>query len=667
MSRPTDSWRSSRRWTLCVVALALTASACGTAPVVSSDGPAATQLRVNGPLLKAQFVGATLTLDTRTLATRLAADDGRDLSVSQPTPSKLGAPTSITHYARHAQWDYPKARLHVTAAADEHAGGLALTFTATSPSSSSSLSWPVTGGDRTVSSVEFANGSGQTIPIRDPFWLKQSAGLVDTERQFAGDLTLPAWGVTGSAARMGAGMYTTTDIGTSLGFKAQDGAIQAAAKHSFSSTTPSYNVVITPNDGSLIASARAYRQRLVAGGAFVSLRQKIKNNANVRKLLGAPHAYVWGTGRTAAAVGALAASGSERFWIGYDADGDVPSPAFVSAVSNYLVAPYDSWAGAEDPRVSTDSSNMWPGKLYPRGCVHRPDGTAVTGFGGRGCYLSSKALKQAQDTSGVITKRVAARLNGARSYFLDVDAVGQLFDDYSQAHRQTKTQDRALRLQRLMALSDGTYSGGTPLVVGSEAAQAWANPAIAFSHGSSTPVYDGLWGAEGDSQNYGGYWPAARPAFFFKPVDLPATVSKALFAPQYRVPLYETALHDSVVSTDRWELGIDKLPAVGNHRILLAMLYNEPLMYSLDIGAIKSAGPAIARRQQFYQFIQDAAGLEPLTDFQAVTDDHAVQRTTFGDGALVITANFSSKPTGGLQPGCVTAVQAAGDRKTLCP
>ncbi|MFJ8896815.1 glycoside hydrolase [Leifsonia sp. NPDC102414] len=461
-------------------------------------------------------------------------------------------------------------------------------------------------------------------------------------------------------------MYTTTDIGSSLAFHKSGGAIQAAVSHDFTAETPTFDVVVTPNSGSPVASALAYREHLLADGGLVSLDQKITNNPRVRDLVGAPHAYVWGSGRTPEALDALASAGVDRFWVGYD--GDPVTDSFVTAQKKYLIGPYDSWANAQDPATSDSPSASWPDNLYPQGCVRGLDGGIVTGFGGRGCYLSSTALAQAQRADGVIADRVKAFTpNGADSYFLDVDAVGQLFDDSTPSHPQTKAEDRALRLERMEALARGDYSNGKPLVLGSEAAEGWANPAIAFSHGSSTPVFDDLWKLERDKATWGGYWPTDHPGFFFKPVDLPQQLATAMFAPQYRVPLYETVLHDSVVSTDRWELGLDKLPSLKTHRILMAMLYNEPVMYSLDMDTIAADKAEIATQQRFFAFIQASAGTKPLTSFRALSSDRLVQQTVYGNGALTVTVNFGQTAFQNVPPGCATAADAHGKSNTLCP
>ncbi|CAM4018985.1 hypothetical protein GCM10009799_13730 [Nocardiopsis rhodophaea] len=174
--------------------------------------------------------------------------------------------------------------------------------------------------------------------------------------------------------------------------------------------------------------------------------------------------------------------------------------------AGYLVGPYDSWANAQDPAESDAPTSTWPEGVYPGDCVIGADGRPKAGFHDRGCYLSSQAIADNDATRAYLDDRVKEMTaNGATSYFLDVDAAGELFDDYSPDHPMTRAQDRGNRIERM-----GRLSEEDGLVLGSESAVGWANQVIAFSHGSLTPVADGLWAVERDRENWGGYAPGER-------------------------------------------------------------------------------------------------------------------------------------------------------------
>ncbi|GAA1989259.1 hypothetical protein GCM10009799_13740 [Nocardiopsis rhodophaea] len=142
-----------------------------------------------------------------------------------------------------------------------------------------------------------------------------------------------------------------------------------------------------------------------------------------------------------------------------------------------------------------------------------------------------------------------------------------------------------------------------------------------------------------------------------------------MFDPAYRVPLSQTVLHDAVISTDRWELPLYKLPHQARDRILLAMLYNTPVNLVLNDDELDSHGEQIAELQRFFHPLHEAAATEPMTGFDYLSGDNLVQRTEFGDGALTVTANFgdTAHPASGIPGGCVEASVNGGQPQRLCP
>src|SRR4029077_10868435 len=115
------------------------------------------------------------------------------------------------------------------------------------------------------------------------------------------------------------------------------------------------------------------------------------------------------------------------------------------------------------------------------------------------------------------------------------------------------------------------------IVVGSEGGTAIAAPAIHFAHGMLTPVIG--WGdpdlTSRDSKYFlGGYWPPDGPAVFVKQVPLKPYYQKFFFDPRYRLPLYETVFHDSVIATHHWSAASLKFKDQVQTVALLESLYN---------------------------------------------------------------------------------------------
>ncbi|GHC66586.1 glycoside hydrolase [Streptomyces flavofungini] len=640
-------------------ALALTLTAATTLTAAATPQTSRTPQAPHTPRVTLTVDGGTALIDPATLAISARTHDGRTRRLTAPAATRLGAPGPLHRTTEgRTQWSYPDKGLTATAATDH--GRLAVTLTA---SRDTELRWPVTGAK---GSLQLPRGEGLDIPTADPFWTSGEQKLTGTTLDMSADLTLPLWGY--SAGRHGVSYLMPTDIGTNLTFKTgPDGHLRTTAAHTFDQGdgTRTYTVDFALTDGDPVAPAADYRAYLAERGRLGSLKKKIRRNPATARLLGASHAYVWGAARTPAGIRRLHDLGVDRMWLGYDAGPDPMGKAAVAAAKDagYLVGPYDTFANGQPPKTADSPTSVWPGTVYPDFCVRDADGRPRPGFGGRGCYLSSAAFERAEPKSHHLANRTRAMVrNGADSYFLDVDATGELFRDHSAAHPMTKAGDRAHRLARMRRIAD---SG---LVLGSESAQAWANEAVAFDHGSATPVADGLWALQKDREKWGGYFPEAAPGIFFKPVRLPASLSKAMYDPRYRVPLYGTALHGSTVSAERWELSYEKLPAEKPRRALLAMLYNRPLNHVLDGRVLARQGREIAALQKYFAPLHRAAGTERLASFRFLTADRRVQRTVFGDGTLTVTANFGTKAHDGLPGGCADARLRGDDRpRRLCP
>ncbi|MFE1173590.1 glycoside hydrolase [Streptomyces sp. NPDC058773] len=640
--------------------LALTATTFG----VSGCGSAAAGT-LEGSRLELPVTGGTAVVDTASLAVTAKTGGGRELALSAPAGGGLGKPGPVTRTGDGARWTYPAKGLRVTASSER--GRLRITMRA---DRDGSVSWPVTGTDRGASALQLPRGEGLDVPVRDAFWNggEEKGGLDGSSVDVGEGLSLPLWGYSMGGGKGGAGVsyLTPTDIGTSLRFASTGGRLRTTAAHAFDAGegTRDYEVSFALTDGNPVAPATDYRSYLAQHGQLGSLRQKIRQNPANGKLLGAFHAYVWGDARTASGVGRLKRLGVDRMWLGYDAGPDPMNAAAVRAAkkAGYLVGPYDTFANGQDPKSADSPTSVWPGRVYPDFCIRKADGTPETGFGGRGCYLSSRAFEKAEPGKHYLADRTRTMVaNGADSYFLDVDATGEVFRDHARGHEMTKGGDREMRLARMRRLSQN-------LVLGSESAQAWANQVLAYDHGSGTPAADGLWKLEKDRKTWGGYYPEKAPGAFFKPVKLPTELATAMYDPKYRVPLYETALHGSLVNAERWELSYEKLPEQKTDRALLAMLYNTPLNYVLDGPALAKKGPELAALQKYFSPLHRAAGTERLTSFRWLTGDRSVQRTVFGDGALTVTANFGSRAHDGLPGGCVDAkLRTDTQPRRLCP
>lgn len=605
--------------------------------------------------IELRLSGWTAIIEPETLTVR-ARIDGRPEEILAAAGTR-SVVESVTRAGQSASWKAPE--LGVTAEFTVRENRLHARFES---SREQTFEWPRTGEDPRLSALILPDGEGLYVPAGDAAWHARLAGRCFSAQ---GQLSMPFW-----SYQIGRRTFTyqvISDIRTELCTEDKDGRIVASARHSFLNRDrlPAYELEMWPGGASPVAPAIEYREGLVRDGRFVPLADKIRANPEVAKLLGAVHMYVWGDGRTVEFVGDLRRAGIQRAWIGYDQDERTHTALvdkrYIAAAkeAGYLVGPYDTFSNAQDPVTGEDAVSRWPGDLYPAGCIMDREQKLLAGFAGRGCELSSEALERAAAKWKPLAGRMDERLrDGANSYFLDVDAFGDLYDDYSPAHPMTPFQDRANRLRRMQAIRQ------RGVVLGSEEGVGWSVPVLDFAHGALSVQNAALWGK---MKQFGGWWPPERPRIFFQPVDPGAEFSQAKYDPAYRLPLYEAAFHASVVATDRWDVPMAKFPALVRVRQLLELLYGVPSIWAMDRRQLRESGAALTKLTEFFYPLHQRIGTAPLADFEWLTPDRLVQRTRFGSTAA-LTANFGSAEFAGVKPGCIrvdwTASRAAA---TFCP
>ena len=301
----------------------------------------------------------------------------------------------------------------------------------------------------------------------------------------------------------------------------------------------------------------------------------------------------------------------------------------------YLLGPYDSYDSVHRPGASDSwETAQFDQNLYDTGAIIKKDGTPRYGFMKKGFHLSSIAARP------YLEKRVNALMAAVpfTSWFMDCDAFGDLDDDYSPLHPATQAQDAQAKCDRMKWISQAHGA-----VIGSEGGSAVCRGAIHFAHGMMTPVIG--WGDKDltskDSPYYlGGYWPPDAPTVFMKPVTLKPYYQKFFFDPRYRLPLYETVFHDSVVATHHWSAASYKFKDQAQTVELLELLYDVSPMYHLNLAEFKKLRERITSHYDFFSPLHRELGLVALTKFEWLTPDRMVQQSDFGDKTRMI-ANFS--------------------------
>ena len=352
----------------------------------------------------------------------------------------------------------------------------------------------------------------------------------------------------------------------------------------------------------------------------------------------------WGDGLSIATMKQLHATGLTRLWIGLG-EGWEPGLWHPEAVragvdAGYLVAPYDSYETALGPDGNPDWATAHLGNdAYARCGIIREDGTARSGFLSQGHYTDTRCVTPA------LKQRVAAikRYAGFNSWFLDAYATGMVFESYRPGATLSLAQHAR---DNIAAMTWIAKQINAP--VGSEGGNATTAGGLAFAHGMQTPVIGWSDPDIGQSQKknpsspyfMGTYYPPEQPSFFFKTVPTKSLYQHIHFAPQTRLPLYQTVFHDSIITTHHWYTDNLKLGNVRRENELAQLLYNVPPLYHLSAGTLKQRLPLIRRMDTFFRPLHQRLATQALTDFRWLSDDRLLQETRFADGSF-LRANFS--------------------------
>lgn len=641
---------TSRQLWITLATLFFTIGPCATVSAQESSPSVVILKFANGEAVQIDLGSLGLTL--------LPAASGTSTTLAAPLPGPPLATRAVDITEQFVRWEVPARDLMVEVARDTDR--LRVRFTS---HTNQELAWPHTGGDRPFTALSLPNGGGLHVPVADPFWRKQLAGQ---SFDATGGLTLPLWGH--HQPGLSIAYMLADEPRTTLALTDHAGKLEAEATHAFRRRDgyPPYEIVIAWGPSSPLQPALAYRRFLQQTRPSVTLATKIAAQPEAGKLLGATHAYVWGTGRTPAALEKLARLGLDHMWLGFDQDAGsdpvVAGPAWIrrARAQGYLVGPYLTFDNVQDPATADTPQSVFDRALFEHGGIQTWQGKQRTGFAGRGHELSSEALARAK--RDWIGERLAAtQKTGANSVFVDCDAFGDLHDDFTPAHPMTAWRDRENRLARLKRCG---AAGG--LVLGSETGVGWATNAIHFAHGAHTVGGDLLWQLLGSAgkASFGSWGPTLRPRIFFSEANLGPDFKRGLYDPTCRVPLYQAVFHDVLVTTDRWEFSPVKIKGLVRERTLLELLYLQPAIWNLDLAAIAQHGDRLKALHAFFSPLHRAYGTLPLTDFSWLTPDHRVQRTRFGED-LEMTANFGNHTAFGVPPLAIAAHELKTNRRQV--
>lgn len=334
-------------------------------------------------------------------------------------------------------------------------------------------------------------------------------------------------------------------------------------------------------------------------------------------------------------------AGIQNAWVGLNnweqayAKSDL---AVTAAGQGYLIGPYDSYHSIHEPgNEQWNTAAFDDPTLYETATVTDKNGDKISGFQNVGRKLNPTLSLPS------VRQRTEQILNTApdfNSWFIDCDATGEIYDDYSPDHVTTKEEDMNARLERMRYIRD--QHG---MVIGSEGGNDFAAADLAFAHGIELPSFswsDPDMKNNKDSEYYiGRYYSASGGVaeHFAKQIPVKEHLYHIYVDPRFDLPLYKLVYNDAMITAYHWDWSTYKIKGASNDRMLREVLYNTPPLYHLDREQWELYKDSIVSHLTVWAPFNREAVLREMTDFRLLSDDGNVQQTFYGNG-LTVTANF---------------------------
>ncbi len=559
-----------------------------------------------------------------------------EVVLSQGQPG-LGVVSNLVRNDNLAEWNLKDETIRIVVGLHERDFSVAI-----SSEGAGSFIWPVLRFSKGIKALIWPRAEGVYVPLDDSRWVKYMVGF--GELNTLESLSMPFWG-------LDCGGFSLTYIvinpyNNTIQFELEGDSLGARFTHEFTRflTKKEYGFRIHLGDiDSPVEPAKQFRHFLHEQKAFVSMQEKIKRVPKVARLLGAAHVYLWGDGVSIKMLDRFRDNGLDkmRFCVsGWEAVEKRPDVAKQADAMGYLFGTYDSYHSVHDPAIrGTDQT--WPTaqfdkELFEKGPIVRKDGTKWWGFKKVGCKLSPIAARP------YVEKRVSENMNRVpySYYFVDCDATGEVYDDYSPLHPTGQADDVKERVHRLAWISE-TFR----VVIGSEGGNSYAAGVLHVAEGIFGPLFG--WGdpdlKDRDSKYYlGGYYPPEGPRIFVQQVPMKEEYQYFYYDPRFRLPLYEIVFHDSVVTTHHWQNGSLKFDNVVDTVALTELLYMVPPMYHMNLDEFEKHREAMKKHYAFFSPLHREVGFSQMTDFHWLSSDRLLQCATFAD-KIEIAANFSTE------------------------
>ena len=300
-------------------------------------------------------------------------------AIASPINENLGEVKNILKSSEKASWEYPNKSINVEVLQDKNQ--LIFKFISTK---SQKFEWPSTLQANLVESnyskeIILPDGEGLLIPVSSSFWIKNFEKYKATEYSMSEQLTLPLFGNVTNENTVS--YISDSALNNTLKILKNKNSLYVQQEHIFreKDNLPPYIIRINlDRNKNILAPANHFRDYLIAKKEFVTLKQKEEKNPEIKKLYGAIHSYVWGTGRTLQALDLLSSLGIKNIWIGYDQGPGYKYKVDLKYIDKakqlgYLIGPYDTWENIQDPKTADTPLSIFP-NAFPQAAIINENG-----------------------------------------------------------------------------------------------------------------------------------------------------------------------------------------------------------------------------------------------------------------------------------------------------
>ncbi len=396
---------------------------------------------------------------------------------------------------------------------------------------------------------------------------------------------------------------------------------------------------------SVMAQYREYRE---GQGYVKTLKQKAKARPHLNKLCGAANIWMWDENRIAllyaraqnpnAPVRSVEKISAEMKKLGMDKvlwnnfEGESSADCQYLKSRGFLVGKYDIYRDVLPADIAhkiipfrverSVNTKYWPdivrvgadGKYVNAWKVHGLDGKMYSQHSV--CEICAYELTK---------KNVPADLKNVKysSRLIDVQAGTALMECYAKNHPASRS------VSAEYIAKQNEYLAELGLIRGVEVGHEIFVSSYDFSEGLTSPGYFRV-------KDAGRKMTASMKAF-----EMPKeNTFDYMLNPQYRIPLFELAYHDCSVNYFYWGQSNCLCPELMHKFDAFSTFYGYPPIYSLDVSHWNSLKEQIAESYKRCVPIVEKVAFERMTDFEYLSLDKRIQKTTFANGVCLI-GNFS--------------------------